>query len=177
MENKRFAIGLALLLLFLSITAFGAPAPVVGNLPLTRATTADLLPSTEPSVHAAAIVVPYNGAVGGNHSVSLSWTPSVSAAGCSSTATPACSFGYNVYKGTAAGQESVTPINAAVISGTTFVDGSIVLGATPATYYYYVEAVETVGTVIAQSVPSNEVSATFPGQPAAPTAATVTSQN
>lgn len=119
-----------------------------------------------------AVVVPYNGAVGGNHSVTLTWTASASASSCTATGNPPCTFGYNVYRGTVAGQESVTPINASLITGLTFVDSSITLQASPVTYYYVVQAVETVaettGSIVSPSANSNEVSAPFPGIPQAP---------
>jgi hypothetical protein len=99
------------------------------------------------------------------HSVTLSWTASSSAAGCVAP----CTFGYNVYRGTAAGAENMAaPINSTPIAALTFKDTTISLGASPVTFFYVVQAVETVGTVTLVSGNSNEVSATFPGLPAAP---------
>jgi hypothetical protein len=108
-------------------------------------------------------------------SVTLTWTASSSASVCSSTGTPACTLGYNVLRGTSAGQESATPLNSTPLTALTFTDSTVVLpaGASPAAYFYVVEAVETVGGVTGNpSGPSNEVSGTFPGTPAAPAGAT-----
>lgn len=121
------------------------------------------------------VVVPESMAAattGITHSVNLSWTASTSAAGCTSP----CVFGYNVFRGTAAAGESATPLNATPVTATTFSDVSITIGSSPVTYYYVVQAVETVGTIVASSANSNEVSQTFPGQPAAPTVS-ITSSN
>jgi hypothetical protein len=106
------------------------------------------------------------------HSVGLSWTASTSAAGCTSP----CTFGYNVFRGTTSGGESTTPLNATPITGTTYTDSTITLGSSAVTYYYVVQAEETVGTVVATAANSNEVSATFPGVPAPATALGVVSQ-
>jgi len=103
---------------------------------------------------------------GGSHSATLSWTASTSASSCVAP----CAFGYNVFRGTATGTESATPINSTVISGLTYTD-PITLTPNPQSFFYTVEAVETSGGVVASSVPSNEVSATFPGVPAAPVVA------
>ncbi len=97
------------------------------------------------------------------HGTTLSWTASTSATACSSP----CTFGYNVYRGTAAGTEGAAPINAAPITGTTYFD-PVTLTSSTQTFFYTVEAVETVGGVTVNSAPSNEVSVTFPGTPAAP---------
>lgn len=110
----------------------------------------------------------------GGHSVTLTWTASTSAAACSSTATPPCTFGYNVFRGTAAGAESSTPVNSAPVTGLTFVD-PVTLTNSPQTFFYTVGAVETVGTVTAASLTnSGEVSASFPGAPAPPTGVVAT---
>ena len=96
------------------------------------------------------------------HSASLSWTASTSAAGCVSP----CTFGYNVYRGTSAGGENmVTPINSAPVSGTTFSDTNVALGNT---YFYVIQAVETSGALTLTSVNSNEASAVFPAAPTPP---------
>jgi hypothetical protein len=100
---------------------------------------------------------------GGSHQVTLTWTASTSAAGCTSP----CTFGYIVFRGTASGSEN-TQLNAVPATATTFVDSTVTLGSSPITYFYYVEAVETVGGVTVASGPSSEASATFPGIPAAP---------
>jgi len=102
---------------------------------------------------------------GAAHCVTLSWTDSTSQAGCSSSSTPPCSFGYNILRGTVPSGESSTPLNSSPVAGPPFTDATIVLGASPLTYYYVVEAVETVGGVVDPSAPSNEVSQAFPGMP------------
>lgn len=107
---------------------------------------------------------------GGSHSVTLTFTASTSASSC----TAPCSFGYNVFRGTTAGAESTTPLNASPITSTTYTDSTITLGSSPVTYFYIVEAVETASGVTVASAPSNEASATFPGIPAAPTNAVAT---
>ncbi len=63
--------------------------------------------------------------------------------------------GYNIYRGTTAGGESTTPINATPVTGTTFQDTTVIPSNT---YFYVVEAVNTAGS----SVTSNEASATTP---------------
>jgi beta-glucanase (GH16 family) len=64
--------------------------------------------------------------------------------------------GYNIYRGTSAGGESATPLNATPVTGTTYQDTT----ASPATtYYYVVRAVSAAGT----SGASNEASATTQG--------------
>jgi hypothetical protein len=103
-----------------------------------------------------------------SHSTLLTWTASTSAAACSSTATPPCTFGYNVFRGTAAGGESTTPLNAAPITGTSYTD-PVTLASSPATYYYTVTAVETVNSISVSSAYSNEASISYPGVPAPPT--------
>jgi len=82
----------------------------------------------------------------GTHDVILSWTASV-ASGVA---------GYYVYRGTAAGGESSTPLNSTPSTGTTYVDANV----TPGTTYYYV--VTAVGSDGVQSAASNETEATVP---------------
>ncbi len=97
-------------------------------------------------------------ATAGNASVSLAWATS---AGASS---------YSVYRGTASGGESTTPI-AAGLTSTAYTDTGITNGTT---YYYRVAAVNGGGT----SGMSNEASATpEPSAPAAPTGLTATAGN
>ncbi len=81
----------------------------------------------------------------GSHDVVLSWTPSP---------TPGIA-GYDVYRGTASGQESSTPLNSSPINGSTYTDVNVTAGAA---YYYVVTAVSGA----AQSAKSNETSATVP---------------
>ncbi|HSZ31133.1 MAG TPA: fibronectin type III domain-containing protein, partial [Pseudonocardiaceae bacterium] len=91
-------------------------------------------------------------ATAGDGSVSLTWQPPASNGGANIT-------GYNIYRGTAAGQEGTTPVG--TTNGTTlgFTDTGLANGTT---YYYTVKAVNSAGT----SAASNEVNAT----PAAVTA-------
>ena len=87
------------------------------------------------------------------HGTTLTWVASTTAG-----------VTYNVYRGTTSTGESIIAQNASPITGTTYFD-AVTLGASPQTFYYYVEAVETSGTITVNSIPSNEVSATFPGTP------------
>lgn len=80
----------------------------------------------------------------GNGSVTLTWSASSGAAS------------YNVYRGTISGGENAAPV-ASGITGVTYTDTGLTNGTT---YFYYVVAVNSLGT----SPPSNEASAT----PAAP---------
>lgn len=82
-----------------------------------------------------------------SHTVALNWTASTDTVD-----------GYNVYRGSAAGQET-TKLNSAVIVGTTFTDASPLLGDT----FYIARSV--VGGI--ESTNSNEVSVVL--LPAAPT--------
>lgn len=80
----------------------------------------------------------------GCHFVQLSWTASASSG----------VTGYNIYRGTAAGAESTTPINSGgPVAGTNFTDVNTVSGTK---YYYVIKA--TNGSV--ESAPSAEFSAT-----------------
>lgn len=81
------------------------------------------------------------------HSVSLSWTASADQVD-----------GYNVYRGSAAGSES-TKVNAALITGVTFIDTTAVVGSE----FYAVKA--SLGGV--ESLFSNSVNAVI--LPSAPT--------
>jgi fibronectin type 3 domain-containing protein len=83
-------------------------------------------------------------ATGGNASVKLTWTAPASDGGAAIT-------GYNIYRGTAPGGESATPV-ASNVSGTSFTDTGLTNGTT---YYYTVTAVNAVGP----SAPSGEASA------------------
>lgn len=98
------------------------------------------------------------------HSVALSWT--------APTGTPAA-VSYNVYRATGACAAGITfaKINTAAVTATTYTDSSAAL--TPnLTVCYQVTAVSSSGV---ESVPSNQVAATIPGPPGAPTGLTVTS--
>jgi hypothetical protein len=102
------------------------------------------------------------------HCVTLTWTAPPEAATCLATSTPPCALGYNVLRGTTPGGESATPLNGAPITTTSYTDVTVTLGASPITYYYVVQAVEAVGTVIVTSPSSSEASASFPGIPLPP---------
>jgi len=82
----------------------------------------------------------------GEYDIILSWT----------TSTSSGVIGYNVYRGTASGGESSTPLNSTPINGPAYVDTSVTAGTT---YYYEVTAVSSTGT---QSAESDEVSASVP---------------
>lgn len=116
------------------------------------------------------------GAPANTFNVGLSWTASTSAAGCTSTATPACSnFGYNVFVGTTSGGESATPFNTSVVTGTTF-SYSVTLTNSAQTFFFVVGSTETIvglGTIVSSSN-SNEASASFPGLPTPPTSLVAT---
>jgi fibronectin type 3 domain-containing protein len=108
--------------------------------------TAQSLPSTETSASTLAISGPPAAPVGLTASpvsagqINLSWTP------------VAGSTGYNLFRATASGTESTTPINAVPITSATYIDSSLSPGTV---YFYQVEAVNGNGV----SQPSNEVSA------------------
>jgi hypothetical protein len=82
----------------------------------------------------------------GVHDVILSW----SASGSSGVT------GYNIFRGTASGKESTTPLNSSPIAGTTYTDSNVTAGQT---YYYVITAISSNNT---QSADSKEVSATVP---------------
>lgn len=75
---------------------------------------------------------------------------------------------YNVYRGTATGAESATPLNSSPITVLTYTDPVVLTGSVQ-NFFYYIEAVETSSGIVATSNPSNEVSVSFPGIPASPT--------
>jgi hypothetical protein len=105
--------------------------------------------------------------------VGLSWTASASAATCTS-ANNCSNFGYNVYEGTTSGGEGSTPVNSALVTGTSY-SYPVTLTASAQTFYFVVEAVETItsiGTVTSSN--SNEASVSFPATPAPPTSLTAT---
>ena len=81
------------------------------------------------------------------HTIALSWTPSTDAVS-----------GYNLYQGTAPGNEGATPLN-----GTTLITGDAYVATVPSPgeYSFVVTAVENG----AESVHSNEVVASVPPFP------------
>ncbi len=89
-----------------------------------------------------------------SHSVSLSWAASVDPVD-----------GYFIFKGKTAGGEATTPVNSAIVTGTSFVDTS----ATPGSEFYVVKS--SLGGVL--SIASNEIDAVI--LPAPPTGLTLVS--
>jgi hypothetical protein len=96
-------------------------------------------------------------ASGSPHTVSLSGTGSHYTLLSWSANTVVGILGYNLFRGTASGGESSTPLNSTLISDTTYMDEQVAAGAT---YYYVVTAVASDG--VTQSANSNEAEATVP---------------
>ena len=107
-----------------------------------------------------ALIVASAGMAQAQHSATLTWGASTPGT-CAGTPTLA----YNVFRGTTAGGEGTTPLNATPLTVLTFSDTTVVMGTT---YFYKVQGVETCGTFVLTSAMSNEVSAVFPGNPTAP---------
>jgi fibronectin type 3 domain-containing protein len=83
------------------------------------------------------------------HSAQLSWTASTDTVS-----------GYNIYKGTAAGNEGATPINGStLVTGTTFTDTNVTAGEKLS---YVVTSVAADGV---ESVHSNEILVVIPIAP------------
>ena len=82
----------------------------------------------------------------GTHDVIITWTGNGAAIS-----------GYNVYRGTTSGGETVAPLNSSPVTGATFADANVQAGQT---YYYVVTAVGSNGS--SQSAGSNEAAATVP---------------
>jgi hypothetical protein len=158
---RRISIFLALFS-FLASSAFAAPGKLYHR--ETPTSGIELKVEIVPGVPAAVGGAPPN-----TFTIILTWAASSSAAGCTSSATPACSnFGYNVFEGTASGGEGTTPINSAPVTALTY-SYPVSLTSTATTYYFVVQAVETLaGIGTANSVNSNEVSVAFPAAPVAP---------
>ncbi len=101
-------------------------------------------------------------ATGGNGAVQLSWSAPASTGGAAVT-------GYNVYRGTSAGNESTTV--ATNVTTMSFTDSPVTNGTT---YFYTVKAINSAG----MSPPSNEVSATPQATvPSAPLGVTASAGN
>ena len=98
-----------------------------------------------------------------SHSVTLSCTASTSTG----------VTGYNFYRGTTAGGESSTPLNAAPVTACGYVDTTVAA----LTQYFYTAKSFCPTCSPNTSIPSNEVNATVPGdpQPLPPTMQTPTS--
>ena len=111
------------------------------------------LPSNERS--AAPATTPgaptLNTATGGNNNVALTWTAPASNGGATLT-------GYRIYRGTAAGNETLLT---SVGTGTTYTDTTAVNGTT---YYYQVSAMNSVGES-ARSLERSALPATTAGAP------------
>jgi fibronectin type 3 domain-containing protein len=82
--------------------------------------------------------------VGPQHSVSLSWKPSTSSV-----------VGYNLYR---RGTLGVVKLNSQLVTGTSYVDRSVLAGQT---YFYLIKAVNAKGT---ESTASNEIRADIPSK-------------
>jgi len=152
---KRSVLFLAALAALLSLPAAAraqsAPAPVLSAV----SGRVQLFPGAFVPMAAA----PATGVCGtAAHCTSLTWTET-------SVAPTGYTLTYNVLRGTASGQESATPINAAPLTTTSYVD-PVTLTSANQTFYYEVQAVET-GAIV-QTATSSEVSATFPSLLAAP---------
>jgi fibronectin type 3 domain-containing protein len=93
-------------------------------------------------------------ATGGNGTVQLSWSAPASNGGAAVT-------GYNVYRGTSAGNESGTPV-ATNVTTTSFTDNPLTNGTT---YYYTVKAVNSAGTSPASNEANATPQATVPSAP------------
>jgi len=93
------------------------------------------------------------------HDVTLSWTPPTLLANGNPLPTGSV-ITYNVFRGSTPGGEGLTPINPVPVSTAGYKDIKVIGGAT---YYYYVEAINTLdGVTSPPSVPSMEATATVP---------------
>jgi fibronectin type 3 domain-containing protein len=108
-------------------------------------------------------VAGYNDFVGGNATTLTTAPSAVTATAAASSVSlswsaPTGAVNYNLYRGTAAGAESATPL-ATGITATSYVDSSVTSGNT---YYYYVTAVNAnTAPINAESAASLEVSASI----------------
>jgi len=99
-----------------------------------------------------------------NHGVTLSWTATTT------TCTSPCVGGYNVFEGPSTGQESTTPLNSSLVTGTSYTDdGSTMNSFLGTTRCYVLQYQETINSLVLTSVNSNEICFSFPSQPAPPT--------
>lgn len=100
------------------------------------------------------------------HAVNLSWNASV--ANCTA------GLAYNVYRGnTAGGENYANPLNAAPQAGLTYTDNNV----TALTQYFYTVKTYCGSSTVKESIASNEVNPTVPGdaQPTPPPNLTVSS--
>jgi hypothetical protein len=105
-------------------------------------------------------VMPQMRATATQHSATLSWNASAVGKNCA----PPATLAYNVLRGSAAGQESTTPINPTPLTTTGYVDASVQMGQT---YYWVVVPLETCANLVIPGPVSNEVSYQFPFPPSA----------
>lgn len=144
-----------------SATSYVDSAVSLGSTYYYEVTAINAVGPSPPSNEASATVATVPGAPTGlaatysGGQVGLSWQAPSSDGGSSVE-------GYDVYEGTSPGQESTTPLNSSLVTGTSYSVGSLTNGTT---YSFTVEAVNKVGN----SAPSNEASAT-PQAPTVPTA-------
>jgi hypothetical protein len=151
-------------------TAAGSASPITvtgltNGTSYTFTVTATNAAGTGPASAASAAVTPATvpgapanvTAVAGNAKVTLSWQAPTANGGSALT-------GYDVYVGTASGQESATPVNASPITTTSYAVGSLTDGTK---YYFIVKAANAVGVSTASSqvaaVPSPVNFAARPG--------------
>lgn len=124
-----------------------------------RATKGSISATADVSVVSAAPLAPASlVAVSGTKQITLSWNASADTAS------------YKIYRGTTAGGESATALNASVLYGTSYTDSALVDGSH---YFYQVKAVNGVGS----SPASNEANAyTYCAAPASLTATPANAQ-
>ncbi len=171
------AVGLTSTLQTLTVTNTGSVTLSIGGISLTGANPTDFSEVTTCGTSLAignscTVVVLFTPLISGNLSASLSVADnapgspqSVSLSGAgghdvvltwTASSTPGVP-GYYVYRGTASGKQSTTPLNSTPIAGTFYADSNVTAGQA---YYYVLTAVGSNGTTL--SAQSSEVSATVP---------------